>query len=180
MAALANIATTKTTDFILPLLGRMKQWYGPWLINAYLGDCNVKSPVKNSIYVLMKYSGKNSYAEKETAILEHPNYIDSYDVYAGEFVMYIFELPEDLLEDYTLIMKGKYSEISDESKQLLLMGRGVKSPMPYILRKDKTLKDYWEDKLDVRLPEGQEVWSIIDVEEEIFDIVDLPFEPSVL
>lgn len=180
MAALANVKTTKTTDFILPLLGRMKQWYGPWLINAYLGDCSIKSPVKNSIFVLMKYSGKNDFAEKEKAMLEHPNYIDSYDVHSGEFVMYIFQIPEDLLEDYSLIMQGKYSKISDESKELLVMGRSHKSPMPYVLKRDNTLVEYWEEKLDVVFTEDQEVWSIIEVDQELFDITELPYTPSVL
>lgn len=180
MAALAKVKTTKTTDFILPLLGRMKQWYGPWLINAYLGDCNITSPAKNCIFVLMKYSGKHAFAEKEALMLECEHYVDSYDVYGGEFVMYIYQLPEEMLEDYSLIMQGKYSMISDASKKLLEKGRGNKSPMRFILSKDESLVEYWEEKLDVIFSEDQEVWSIIEVDKEIFDITDLPYTPSVL
>lgn len=180
MKSLKNIKPTKTTEFILPLLGSMKQWYGPWFINAYLGDYSIKHSYPNSISVLMKYSGKNNYAEKEEAMMGHENFIDSYDLIQGNFVMYIFRIPEEFLPDYNLIMKGKYSKISDAAKKLLLLGRGTKSPMPYILSRHEKMIEYWETELDVKLDKDQEVWSIIDINDEFFDRESFPFKESVL
>jgi len=180
MKELNKIKPTKTTEFILPLLGKMKQWYGPWLINAYLGDFNVDHKYPNSISVLMKYSGKNNYFEKEEKMIGSEHFIDSYDLFKGEFVMYIFRIPEEFLPDYNLIMKGKYSQVSDEAKKLLLLGRGTRSPMPYILERHPKMVSYWETELNVKFEKDQEVWSIINIEEEFFDKETFPYEESVL
>ena len=41
--------------------------------------------------------------------------------------------------------------------------------MPLILDKDKSLRVYWEKRLDAELLENQEVWPIVNKDEELFD-----------
>jgi hypothetical protein len=176
---LETVKTTKTTDFLLPLLGKSKNWYGKHLVNAYLSDSSVTKKRVNSISLLLKYNGNTQFEKLEQELMSWDTYVDSYELLKGQFIMYVFDIPEELLEDYFLILKGKYSEISMEAKKLLLAGRANKSPMPYILRKSSQLRDHWEDILDVNLGD-QDVWSVFEIKDEIFSLDDFPIKPSVL
>jgi len=176
---LKEIQTTKTTDFLLPLLGKSKPWYAPYLVNAYLDNSSFPKKRENSIHILLKFSGDKRFAEIEKEIMSWEEYVDSYDLIKGHFIMYVVDIPEILLEDYSLILKGKYSEISLLSKSLLLKGRGAKSPMPFILNKDDILKNHWERELDANLGD-LDVWPIFNIEKEIFDIEEFPIKASVL
>lgn len=176
---LNTVKTTKTTDFLLPLLGKSKTWYAPLLVNAYLSDSGVNIKHPNSISVLIKFSGNIKFDIIADYLKDLDTYIDSYDIIDGQFVMFVIGIPDEFLEDYFLILKGKYSEISQQAKTLLLQGRGTQSPMPFILRKDEQLKQHWEETLSTRLGD-LDVWSIFEIEEEIFDPEEFPIKPSVL
>ena len=149
------------------------------LVNAYLSDTSISDKRVNSISLLLKYNGNARFIDIESQIMSWPEYVDSYELIQGQFIMYVLDIPEEFIEDYYLILKGKYSEISPEAKQLLMIGRAVRSPMPYILNKSDYLKDHWEEKLGTSIGD-LDVWSIFNIEEEIFDLETFPIKPSLL
>jgi hypothetical protein len=175
---LRQVKTTKTTDFLLPLLGKSKTWYAPLLINAYLSDTGINNKYPNSISILIQFSGNAKFDVINNTLRDMDTFIDSYDILDGKFTMFIVGLPERFIEDYSLMLKGKYSKISKEAKDLLLIGRGSKSPMPYILRKDSKLRAHWESELGTNLGD-LDVWSVFEIRDEIFSIEDFPIKPSV-
>lgn len=175
---LQQVKTTKTTDFLLPLLGKAKTWYTPLLVNAYLGDSSINKSYPKTISILIRFSGNAKFDAVSNFLTKLDTYVDSYDLLQGKFTMFIVGIPEEFIEDYSLILKGKYSKISKKAKELLLLGRSPKSPMPYILRKDPKLRDHWESTLATTLGD-LDVWSVFEIEDEIFSLEDFPIKPSV-
>ena len=94
---------------------------------------------------------------------------------------YQLEINDDDKE--TIIMpfvKGKYSQINrtyvkENFPEKELIGMDVFGRQQFrkltnwkILNRDESLKDWWEEKLAVSLPEGAEVWSRPEKAQEIF------------
>lgn len=164
-----EIKLNKTSDFLLPLFGRPLIRYVPHLVNAYLSDPSLGITNPYYIYILIKFSGKMEYSSLEKWMYDHAQYRGHYDLLKSEFTMFIFELPEEYHQDYDLIVKGKYSEISANAKKLILANRSEQSAMPYILSKHEQLRGYWEDELGSRIPKHLDVWPIMVASEETFD-----------
>ena len=119
--------------------------------------------------------------EKE---LETNKYFNtSYSLWGGKYIMFVFTISPSFKPDYDRFMQGKYSELSDPAKIRIMRHRAKDSPMPLILDKDSSLKIYWEDRLGVTLAANDEVWPILNKNDEFFDrnefkklmgIVDIP------
>lgn len=178
-----KVQTTKTTDFILPLLGYPKNVYEPFLVNAYLNSLEVKNTEDYTIQILLRFYSSSSFDSLERKILSLENFKDSYELFGGKFIMYIVSLPEWSHNDFDMILNGRYSKISDIGKNLICQGRAPNSSMPKVLKKCPSLKEYWEEKLsnprsavDLR---DQEVWPILNFRDEIFDKDRFPVKDSV-
>jgi len=76
------------------------------------------------------------------------------------------EVKEDIIQPF---IKGKYSEFPENYRKRFCARAGgmVGYEEEYlVITKADTLREYWEERLDVELPEGAEVESIPDREEE--------------
>jgi hypothetical protein len=91
--------------------------------------------------------------------------------------MFVLEVMPQFKADYSLIIDGKYSQISDKAKKLIIQGREEtisptgkrsKSTIAQVLTKDISLKEFWEKRIGTKL-EDQEVWSKMNVEKEVFN-----------
>ena len=180
-----NVKPTKTVDFIFPLTGYDKVDLAPYLVNAYLGDkdmldWDLESP---DIFVLMKYYGNRHFMRLEKELETNKYFNTSYSLWGGKYIMFVFTISPSFKPDYDRFMQGKYSELSDPAKIRIMRHRAKDSPMPLILDKDSSLKIYWEDRLGVTLTANDEVWPILNKNDEFFDrnefkklmgIVDIP------
>jgi hypothetical protein len=167
---LRNIKATKTTDFLLPLLGYTKRFYHPYLINAYLGDVNMKYFDPYKLYVVISnHNMQSQHMRIENGIKEMEGFIDYYDVLDSKMSVFVVEIPEKFKEDYELFLDGKYSKLSEDAKIKILQGRSPKSAIPKIFNKDDSLKKHWEEKIKVTLPSGMEVWPILRINHELFN-----------
>jgi len=197
---MTEIKFTKTATFIFPLLQIPKNLfevsvldkygrniYSNRFINAYLEDQNVTSfqdDVENNyIFLLLKNYQDVNFSTFYSTITAFPNYVDDYDI--KDCLVMVFRIPEETKEDYDLLINGKYSEISTESKKLILGNNfysGKAFTLPLILNKSSALKESWEDKLSFIGPHiyspadlgDQEVWPIINREKEVLtkEIID--------
>ena len=165
---LSKIKATKTTDFLLPLLGFTKKFYEPYLVNAYLGDYDLNGYEEKRIYlVLSNHDMSTKHMRIEDGLKNMLEFVDFYDILDGQMSVFIMKVPETFEEDYSKFLLGKYSEFSEEAKIAVLKGRSEKSSMPLIFRKDSKLKEYWEEKTGSIIPDGLEVWPVINIDNEL-------------
>lgn len=168
---LTKIKATKTTDFILPLLGFTKKYYEPFLVNAYLGDVNMKGYDKDRIYIVLSNHNMNTkHMRIEDNIKNLTEFVDYYDVLDGKMSVFIVNLPEIFNNDYDHFMNGAYSKFSQEAQIAIIKGRSENSSMPHIFKKSEKLREYWENKAGSALPIDAEVWPVLQLENELFDI----------
>ena len=83
--------------------------------------------------------------------------------------MFVFTISPSFKSDYDKFLEGKYSQFSDPAKIRLMRHRSPNSPMPLILDKDNSLKMYWENRLGTELSSDDEVWPIVERNDEFFD-----------
>lgn len=176
------VAETKTTNFILPLLGLPISAYRPFLVNAYLDSLEVRNDSEYSIQIMLRFYGSSSFVNIEKQILNMEGFQNSYTLYDGKFIVYMVDIPEELKPDYDKILMGKYSRVSQKAKSLILEGRHSASSMPKVLSKSPELRKYWEKKLSIKGSpvnlKDQEVWPILDLRQEVFSKTDFPVKDS--
>jgi len=177
---------TKTATFLFPLLNVPKSLFDchiqdSWgrlkhksrFLNAYLkNDTISKYEEENYIYILARGYRDTDFDKFYSTVQAFPNFIDDYDI--KECVVFIFSVPTDFDRDFNLIINGKYSEISAESKKLILANHyfsGKSYTLPLILNKAIVLKESWEERLSNPTSPAflydQEVWPIINNKTEI-------------
>jgi hypothetical protein len=178
---------TKTATFLFPLttipkslfecnikdvFGRTK--FTTRFVNAFSSSTciNKYQEEPGLIFIVTKQYQDVGFEAFYTTITSFPNYVDDYDD-AG-YLVFIFRIPEENQKDYELILNGKYSKISQQSKKLILGNNfftGKAFTLPLILNKSEALKTSWEDRLSLPWSPAvlgdQEVWPIIDSVEEV-------------
>ena len=167
---LKEIKATKTTDFLLPLLGFTKNFYSPCLINAYMGDVDIRDFDYEKIYICISNLNMDTKHKRiEDTIKKEMELEDYYDVLDGRMTIYVIAMPKEFKEDYKKFLKGKYSEYSDDAKIYVLKGRSEESAIPRIFNKHITIREYWEERIGATIPDGMEVWPKVSIKEELFN-----------
>lgn len=189
---------TKTSTFLFPLLCipkglfhcNVKNSFGKLLmttrfLNSYLVDSDLGNEEYNEgpyVYLVIKPYQDTDFDAFYNTILSYENYVDEYERLG--YVIMIFRVPEKLLEDYNKIMDGKYSEISQEARKLIMGNCFFSSKpkfIPMILSKSVALKTSWEERLSFVGPDidspvdlgDQEVWGIITKDKETLNKIKL-------
>jgi hypothetical protein len=126
----------------------------------------------------------------KSSILKNPKYIEhiqnlilddafiEIDQNSNE-ILYLFEFPEKYFPEYFKFVKGKYSQFSRRAKEIILRfwtetqitDKQSIYDLIYIkqvLFKDEKLRLKLEEDLDVRIEKGQELGSIVDLDNEKF------------
>lgn len=170
----------KTATFLFPLLEIPKKLFTcdvrfPWgrlrfdqrFLNAFMTDAGISKYKENHIFVACRNYRDVHFDGFYNALQSFPNYVDDYEK-NGLLVM-VYTIPEHNMEDYLLLVNGKYSEIKESTKQLILANNFFSGPphtIPLILYKTEMLKKHWETVLSNEGSEvdlgDQEVWPIID------------------
>lgn len=165
--------STVTRTFALAILFDKKTNIGfdQYLINAFSKDVitlkeqNVEDNTK--IYLLYKFFPYESYYQVENYLREHP-YLESFYDVDPYSVMFSFNIPSSYKETMSIIMRGKYSSLSETYKEKLLNFHGFSKTgsLGKILYKDAGLRKQMEINF------GQSIPSHID----LFEIPNPKFE----
>jgi len=177
---MTNVKYTNTATFIFPLLeipkdifscgvnypnGKLK--YTTRFLNAYLKDENIVHYNDGEhVFLLLRGYRDIDFDLFYSLIMSYPNYIDDYE--KDEFLVVILSVPDSTKEDYNLILEGKYSKISQNSKKLILGNffyHLKPITIPLILNKSSSMKKLWEEKLNASIGD-LDVWSKIRIEKE--------------
>jgi len=170
-----NLEKTKSWWFLTPIfeLDQYNINY-KYLLNVYLGTEDYPE-YKNIIvlhYDFIQIGG--NFAKLEKRLTSLPNFIRSYDPdhYTS---LFLFNIPLKWYNDYLLFINGKYSEFSNEYKNLLLsfyrMGgnKDYVREIEIILNKSEERRIFLEEQLNAKLPKNAEVASIINWQDEIYN-----------
>lgn len=181
---------TKTTTFILPLaLSEYPDLYsnntfGHFFVNSFIGDKTSKafdkSKAHEQVFILLSANFQRIHPFHNKPIkhnyenlLERLNPEVLYDVHRGFYEMSVIPVPKKYQKDVILILKGKYSEISLNAQKVIRISVGSSSladeTIANVFSKHENMKIYWENVADISIPDGQEVWPIPIIEEEVFD-----------
>src|SRR5690349_2707436 len=164
-----EIKKTTTSIFMVPTLKINKdRLYDHSFINAFIKDINREAEYENAVYLLFKptdFTAFNHFVNTEYD--RTSQIIDDYD-YDGGYVVLIYILNPDYLEDFELIKQGKYSKTSSKFQELFpkvvkIIKNGLHkdevSLQHKIFRKSGDLREYWEERIGTQLPEEMEVWE---------------------
>jgi hypothetical protein len=171
-----DIKKTITSIFMVPTLQIPKNSLKDnGFINAYSTDIDKEHQYKDCICLLFKPPNLDKF--REFLDLEHErtkNVIEDYD-YEDGFVVVVYKLDDKFKEDFDLIRQGKYSKTSKKFQdvfpkavKILINGkhRDEIALQVRIFKKTQDLIDFWEEKLDVKFEEDQEVWRGWDDQDE--------------
>lgn len=154
----------KSLHFIYPLIdaGLRKES----ILNSYLSYNNEFNLDDYKLYLLIKY---------RSTILESNNYYDNYIKLEDDKYLYSFNVPNHFKNDYISFIKGKYSEYSDNAKHLVckyIYDNSKKVTNSFIyktLYKTDDRKKYIENRIGQKLPKDAELYSIVNINDEIYE-----------
>jgi hypothetical protein len=173
-----KIKVNKSKTYLLPLL------------NEYIGFDYIFS-IKNTfinidgfiecIGVLYKkdiQSGANEREWDNYFKLLSENSLFKTTIELENYCLYIFEFPEQYIDEYKYFKLGQYSKFSNEAKKTIIKFMSSYYQYPelmqdivHILYKNKIRKEKLELELGVKLSDDAELTSIIDEEEETFNSI---------
>lgn len=163
---------TKSTTFLMPFLGGNHNNYRYKLnfVNAFLdAELDPNNKMGESLYLLYRFDGSLNYLSFDEDIRNHPYFEEGFepDPY---HTLYKFKLPENFKEDIELILKGKYSKISTEAKQLILNFHlsHKNRPLGQILLRSPERRKQMEEDLGHPIPKENELLSPINFRDEIY------------
>ncbi len=172
---------TNSTRFLLRGVGlkrKVLEDYG--FINAYIDDKHHEPHYTEALYLLFQPKDINELnifleIEKERTNL----YVEDYD-YSGGYVVVVYKFPKEYEKEYRLFLQGKYSKFSKKYKELYPMerkgttARGIPFTEPtlhnHVFNRTESMKQHWEERLNVELTGDMEYWSIPDITEETLNI----------
>jgi hypothetical protein len=171
---------TITTMFFVPTLSIDRDTLAKNnFINGYVKDSNRDIQYENAVYLLFKPEDLDKFRiflddeyERTKSI------IDDYD-YEDGYVVLVYELDKVFNQDFELIKQGKYSKTSKKFQKLFPKTMKVhlstntfqtKVTLQYrIFNKTEDLREFWEEKIDIKLDENSEVWTMFIEDKETLD-----------
>lgn len=159
---------TKSSTFIFPMLtgNRRLFLWDSLFVNSFLHT--EEDP--NCISLLYRFSADLLFLKFEKALSKFKNFKRRYDP-SPNYVMFVFNVPENYEDEYILFINGKYSGFSQDYKLQILNFHNLEmdSEVAQILFRHSRRRRALEEKLNCELPEGSELLSIVEKEDETYD-----------
>jgi hypothetical protein len=94
-----------------------------YLMNAYVSCGFEEGKDKYSIFVLLRHMTSRRFKNQEKIYTENKNFIRAIDINV-KHVLYEFTIPEELHNDYDVLLSGKYSKLSKKAANQILSFHG--------------------------------------------------------
>ena len=175
-----EIKKTITTIFMVPTLKiNRDHLYDNGFINGYVKDVRKDVQYENCIYLLFKPEDIDKFKDFLDGEYERTkSIIDDYD-YENGYVVVVYELDNRYKRDFEYVKNGKYSKTSKEFQSLFPKIVKIKTNGRYkdeislqyrIFNHTEDLVQFWENKLDVKFDDDQELWHAFIEENEILNL----------
>ena len=179
---LQEMTKTYCRSFILPLFTDLLvilNSYKENLVNTYISDTRnnryITTDDNKYLFVLIINTDDGKFKHLDGALHEIKEFVETYpiDKYLN---MYVYHLNPEFNNDYNTYLNGKYSQFSENAKGILLAQSQPWGVCYQVITRKKPvdkryqdLREYWKEKLGEALPEDGELWSIPNLETEVFD-----------
>lgn len=160
----------KSYSFILPMiLGKRELAY---IKGCYI-RCSDYPQYDDKIFLVLENTGSEACKKDLEFLTYNTEYLFQYDVDDKTIVM-VFTVPVVFALDYRYFIEGRYSKFSDMYKKTIVQFHRItkQDNIYYVLKKDPAYKKELEVKLDVKIPDDQDLMSKPDMDEETFVNVD--------
>ncbi len=175
-----EIKKTITTIFMVPTLKiNRDHLYDNGFINGYVKDVRKDVQYENCIYLLFKPEDIDKFKDFLDGEYERTkSIIDDYD-YENGYVVVVYELDNRYKRDFEYVKNGKYSKTSKEFQSLFPKIVKIKTNGRYkdeislqyrIFNHTEDLVQFWENKLDVKFDDDQELWHAFIEENETLNL----------
>ena len=176
-----ELKKTITTIFFVPTLNIDRDTLNQNnFINGFTKDVRREVQYENCIYLLFKPENLDKFRDFLDKEYDRTTFIiDDYD-YEDGYVVLVYKLNPTYKKDFELIKQGKYSKTSKKFQELFPKTMRVyistnafetKVTLQYrIFNKTEDLKEFWEEKIDMKLDENSEVWTMFLEDKEILDL----------
>lgn len=170
---MTEIKNTRSKAYIVPLLSGFIDIHRGLFVNSFLFDINhpeLNVEAIEGIFLLFKWSNNSIHKAYEESLSKSMYVTKHYDINAHYYMVYV-KFPPEIQTAVHLILKGMYSKLSDENKQLILnyWGATQSSKLFYILTKSKAYKKQLEKDLDVNINDEAELGDLLNFHEETFN-----------
>ncbi len=177
---MSEVKKTITTIFMVPTLkiGR-ETLHNNGFINGYIKDGKKDVQYENCIYLLFKPEDLDKFKDFLDGEYERTKaIIDDYD-YEDGYVVLVYELDKKFKKDFEKVRESKYSATSKEFQtmfpktvKLNVNGRTKEEiSLQYrVFNQTEDLVQFWENKLDVKMDEDQELWHAFIEDDEILNL----------
>ena len=175
-----EIKKTITTIFMVPTLKIDRDVLKKnGFINGYVRDARKDVQYENCIYLLFK--PENVYNFKDFLDDEYERtkaIIDDYD-YEDGYVVLVYELDDRFKRDFRYVREGMYSKTSKEFQAMfpktvkVFSGGRMREEISLqyrVFNHTEDLVQFWENKLDVKLEDDQELWHAFITENETLNL----------
>lgn len=163
-------SATRSRTYILPIVAnQIRIDFRPNLVNCYARHLDYPG-YQEHLFILMRFSADRDHLKKENAIIDHPDCVFHKDL-SKEYYMVCIKLNEKNLDDYNKITDSKYSKISELSKERIKKYWGLSEDhaVSRVMRKDPELKSQLEQALGNKIPDENELSSLMDFNKETYD-----------
>lgn len=161
------MSVNKSKTYLLPYIDQfIKIKFVNKLVNTYvfLND-------EYRICLRYEYSGKKEFTDYEKELEENQYYEKTIDINKKE-VMYVFHFPVEILDEVDLFLSGKISYMPRKDIMISFLvkhfGLTREDNILKIINRDESFKKELENKLNTKIPEGLDLTSIPDIENENF------------
>lgn len=165
-----------STHFIMPVVGFVHIPLSVlddrgMLVNTYLKNDQLKDDVADCFMVIAYKNGYTTSDMKiDSLIKKTEGFVFSYNMDYNK-VVYAFNFKTIYLKDIELIKKGQYSSVSEEYKNNFVLSTNVDGVMEdtfckQVFDNNHILKDYYEKKLDMILPDNIQYFTKMEIENE--------------
>lgn len=167
--------------FMAPTLGINKleaQKHG--LINSFLKDKSAGIEEDDCIILAFRPADETAFQQFLNSEIKRTKLLLRHYSYPSGLKMLMYNLDPKYAFDYELVKQGKYSKTSKTFQGLFPKFVKVKSlfgveeekiSLQYrVFNKTGDLKRFWEKRLEVDFSEDQELWPIMSMEKETFQI----------
>lgn len=170
---LISYCRNRTTSYLLPCLGisRQKLFLNSYFINAYLDIDNSKSLNGKFLYLAYRFIRGEKYRYFESLITKYPNYYKTIDV-SPNLVVYAFTIPKEHWEDMNKFKNAEYSKFSSKLKEKIRVFNGVESIQYKVVMQSPFYIEELEKFLGCKIPKGNELDSIPNMNDEILTDYD--------
>ena len=180
---MSDVKKTITSIFMVPTLKiPREELHGNGFINGYVKDGSREVQYEDCIYLLFHPKDLDKFREFLDSEYERTKAIvDDYD-YQDGFVVVVYQLDSKFKKDFMLIREGLYSRTSKDFQALFPkiikikkngMHKDEISLQYRVFNRTEDLIKFWEEKLDVKFDDDQEVWHGFNEENEILNIEKL-------